>query len=136
MSLLHDLPASPLHSSQNRDPLFSIACALFSIHNFVYPHYFLSPAHSLPKTPGGGIGISNQTPPLFQFGKTRAATPTLLCVLRALCVEIPISRPRRPRPTSPTGPIACDGIPRPGHGTRVTFPSGYGGAKISCAHLN
>src|SRR5277367_868756 len=77
-------PASPLHpttlsppnthyvvtsllrsciSTPKRDPLFSTACALFLIRNSVYPLYFVRPAHSLPKTPGGrgsnGLRISH-----------------------------------------------------------------------------
>ena len=48
--------------TQKHDPLFSTACALFSIHNFAHPFYFVTAAHSLPKTPGGGVDRSNQTP--------------------------------------------------------------------------
>src|SRR5271165_4053787 len=40
---------------KDRDPLFSMPYTLFSIYNFSHPLYFLSPAHSLPKTPGGGV---------------------------------------------------------------------------------
>src|SRR5271154_3183725 len=47
---------------QNRDPLFSTACALFLIHNYPDPLCFVIAAHSLPKTPGGSIGISGQIP--------------------------------------------------------------------------
>jgi len=60
--------AASLANHKNNDPLFSIACTLFSIHNSSHPYYFLSHAHSLPKTPGGGrqqpsrIGISSITP--------------------------------------------------------------------------
>ena len=43
-----------LIAPQNLNRLFSITYALFLIHNFVYPLYFLTAAHSLPKTPGGG----------------------------------------------------------------------------------
>src|SRR5271165_219009 len=67
----------PLHSSlislpffcaftQRPVSLFSTPCTLFLNHNLLYPSYFLKSAHSLPKTPGGSIGISNQVlePPL------------------------------------------------------------------------
>jgi hypothetical protein len=43
-----------------RDPFVSITCTLFSIHNIAHPLCFVAPAHSLAKTPGGSIGISNQ----------------------------------------------------------------------------
>ena len=76
-------PASPLHPAapspskthyfvtaslrpcawpQKCDPLFSRACALFSIHNSTHPSCFVKAAHSLPKTPGGGVGLSGQIP--------------------------------------------------------------------------
>ena len=45
---------------KKNDPLFSIACTLFSIRNSPYPDYFLSPAHSLPKTPGGAGTAASQ----------------------------------------------------------------------------
>lgn len=49
--------------TRKRHPLFSIACTLFSTRNSAHPFYFLSPAHSLPKTPGGGgsTGLSKQS---------------------------------------------------------------------------
>jgi len=58
----HDSPFSYLVTSSRRPagflqkpgPFFSITYTLFSIHNFVHPLYFVSTAHSLPKTPGGG----------------------------------------------------------------------------------
>jgi hypothetical protein len=45
-----------------RDPLFSIVCALFLIHNSAHLFSFVATAHSLPKAPGGRgrIGPSNQ----------------------------------------------------------------------------
>src|SRR5271168_1676659 len=52
----------PCARPQKRDPLFSIACALFLIRNSVHPLYFVRPAHSLPKTPGGGVGVASQIP--------------------------------------------------------------------------
>src|SRR5277367_4812186 len=72
---LHPAPPSPsrphysvatsLHSCaplQKRVPFFSTACALFLIRNSVYPSCFVEPAHSLPKTPRGTPGLSNQIP--------------------------------------------------------------------------
>src|SRR5271165_6577313 len=50
-----------LQSPQNRDPLFSMACALFSISILLYLFYFLHVAHSLPKTPGVGVGMLSPT---------------------------------------------------------------------------
>src|SRR5271165_3518038 len=66
--------SSPRSSAlpQNRSPLFSIPYTLFSIHNSAHPLYFLKPAHSLPKTPGGSIGISNQ---FFGLSSVSLATP-------------------------------------------------------------
>src|SRR5271166_5016695 len=57
-SLPHYFAVLPRH--KNRDPFFSTACTLFSIQNSAHPLSFLNPTHSLPKTPGGSIGISNQ----------------------------------------------------------------------------
>jgi hypothetical protein len=51
--------------TQKLDPVFSIACALFSIHNFAHPFYFVIAAHSLPKTPGGRVRSSNRIPPVL-----------------------------------------------------------------------
>ncbi len=53
-----------LQLREKRDPLFSTACALFLIRDFVHLFCFVASAHSLAKTPGGGgsIGLSNQTP--------------------------------------------------------------------------
>src|SRR5208337_1551632 len=62
-SFLHHFVASSLHSSalpQDRAPLFSTPYTLFSIHNSAHPFSFVNTAHSLPKTPGGSIGIANQ----------------------------------------------------------------------------
>src|SRR5271168_4120921 len=47
---------------QNRDPLFSTACALVLFRNPAYPSCFVKPAHSLPKTPGGTPHLSSQNP--------------------------------------------------------------------------
>src|SRR5271165_6496818 len=55
------LPNSSI-SIQKHAPLFSTACALFLIRNSVYSSCFVEPAHSLPKTPGGRVGLSNQIP--------------------------------------------------------------------------
>jgi hypothetical protein len=44
----------PITTPQSLKRLFSIAYTLFLIHNVVHPLYFLTAAHSLPKTPGGG----------------------------------------------------------------------------------
>src|SRR5271155_1154880 len=59
---------------EKHDPLFSITSALFSIHNSAYPHYFLPPTHSLPKTPAGGYPPSSQiaTPPLTPIKSKRS----------------------------------------------------------------
>src|SRR5271155_1408658 len=66
-------PASRYHvgsspNLQNRAPLFSIHCTLFSIHNFTHPLSFVRTAHSLPKHPGAWyptgspFSISGATP--------------------------------------------------------------------------
>ena len=66
-------PASRYHlrsspNLQKRAPLFSIACTLFSIHNFAHPLSFVRTTHSLPKTPGvwcptnSPFSISGATP--------------------------------------------------------------------------
>lgn len=49
-------------SRENHAPLFSIACALFAIQNFVYPHYFQGPMHSLQKTPRGRVSAPSPSP--------------------------------------------------------------------------
>src|SRR5271165_1836628 len=62
-SFLHHFVASSIHSSalpQDRAPLFSTPYTLFSIHNSAHPFSFVNTAHSLPKTPGGSIGLANQ----------------------------------------------------------------------------
>src|SRR5271165_4382154 len=51
-------PSSAL--PQNSAPLFSTPYTLFSIHNSAHPFSFVNTAHSLPKTPGGSIGLANQ----------------------------------------------------------------------------
>jgi len=65
------------HRRPNRDPLFSIDCALSVIRSFVYPHYFVAIAHSLPKTPGGWCdrGLFNQilVTPIESYSFTRIA---------------------------------------------------------------
>jgi hypothetical protein len=65
-------PARGAHSSRKHtvlaafratpSPAFSIAYALFSNQKTQYPKHFLDVAHSLPKTPGGSVLVSNQTP--------------------------------------------------------------------------
>jgi hypothetical protein len=53
------------HSSPDRadrDPLFSIGCTFFSIHNFPHPLSFLPTTHSLPKTPGVRCPIGSPVP--------------------------------------------------------------------------
>jgi hypothetical protein len=73
----------PCALTQKRDPLFSTACALFLIRNFVYPSCFVSVAHSLPKTPGGSIGISNQ---FLGFSRSILLTPTESVSFRRITV--------------------------------------------------
>ena len=58
-------PASRYHvrsspNLQKRAPLFSIACTLFSIHDFTYPLSFVRTTHSLPKHPGVALLLPKQ----------------------------------------------------------------------------
>src|SRR5271156_1101934 len=58
-------PASRYHlrsspNLQKRAPLFSIACTLFSIHNFAHPLSFVRTTHSLPKHPGVALLLPKQ----------------------------------------------------------------------------
>jgi hypothetical protein len=61
------VPAS-LPNRQKHSSFFSMTCTLFAIRNFVYPYCFLSPAHSLPKTPGGR-GTRGLIPPNNRLGR-------------------------------------------------------------------
>src|SRR5271165_2292833 len=63
-------PSSAL--PQNSAPLFSTPYTLFSIHNSAHPFSFVNTAHSLLKTPGVSIGISNQ---FFGLSSVSLATP-------------------------------------------------------------
>src|SRR5277367_4005417 len=88
--------AHPCVSTQKRDALFSTACGLFLIRNFVYPSCFVSAAHSLPKTPGGTHGRSCQKPlgnrPLNQSLGLRCDR---LTSTHAISYNIPPSNPFR-----------------------------------------
>src|SRR5271165_5016185 len=66
-------------SPQNRDPLFSMPYTLFSIHNFFHLLYFLNPAHSLPKPPGGGVSTFLRNSPglVTPLESALPQTPTL-----------------------------------------------------------
>src|SRR5271165_7694133 len=66
-------------SLENCDPLFSMPYTLFSIYNFSHPLYFLSPAHSLPKTPGGGVSTLLRNSPglVTPLESALPQTPTL-----------------------------------------------------------
>jgi len=62
-------PASrhDVHSSSDRNPLFSTASTLFSIHNFAHPLSLVAITHSCAKTPGvrgpiNSLSISRATP--------------------------------------------------------------------------
>jgi len=58
----HRSVTSSPHSSiaiQKRAPLFSTACALSLIRNSAYLFRFVRAAHSLPKTPGSTVALSN-----------------------------------------------------------------------------
>ena len=69
--------------TQKHDPLFSTACALFLIRNSAYPPCFVNTAHSLSKTPGGSIGISNQ---FLGFSRSILLTPTESVSFRRITV--------------------------------------------------
>src|SRR5277367_5738984 len=58
---LHAVPLPLFYNTtrKNAPPLFSIVCALFSIHNAVYLQHFLRVAHSLRKAPGVGGSVSS-----------------------------------------------------------------------------
>src|SRR5271165_1498695 len=90
-SLPNSFVTSLPHSSalpQNGAPLFSIPYTLFSIYNSAHPLCFLNPAHSLPKTPGCSIGISNQ---ILGLSSVSLATP-----LESALPRNPTSPPANP----------------------------------------
>src|SRR5271165_3339629 len=64
---------------KDRDPLFSMPYTLFLIHNFPHPLYFLNAAHSLPKTPGGGVSTFLRNSPglVTPLESALPQTPTL-----------------------------------------------------------
>src|SRR5271165_633957 len=84
------LPSSPPPSAlpPNSAPLFSTPYTLFSIHNSAHPFSFVNTAHSLPKTPGGSIGIANQ---IFGLSSISLATP-----LESALPRNPTSPPTNP----------------------------------------
>src|SRR5271170_8042905 len=86
-------PASPYHlrsspNLQKRAPLFSIACTLFSIHNFAHPLSFVRTTHSLPKTPGvwcptnSPFSISGATPLESHCFTTTPSNPHRITLFR------------------------------------------------------
>jgi hypothetical protein len=148
-----------LPNRQGCDPLFSIRCALFLIHNSAYPHYFLWPAHSLQKTPGGGGLIPNFPPELSltpikskRYAKT-APKPNKMKTMydtpgvggTPFILPIVGNRPTVTLSAS-FGPVTrTSRLPSLWntrvHGSRATderftFSSGCGGVKIPCTHLH